>query len=162
MTRMPSIGYEKVIRALQRDGWVVVRQRGQLHRGWKAAPTKRKSAHGSRNPEAAASGFLIWLTFSSRIFSIFSKHSKQSECAMKTETVSARLSPETAKKFALLAKAINRSKSYLAAEAIENYVNDQQWQIDAIVKGIKEADEGKFVTDRKLRDTLSKWGIDED
>ena len=28
MTRMPSIGYEKVIRALQRDSWVVVRQRG--------------------------------------------------------------------------------------------------------------------------------------
>jgi len=28
MTRIPSIGYEKVIRALQRDGWVVVRQRG--------------------------------------------------------------------------------------------------------------------------------------
>jgi predicted transcriptional regulator len=51
---------------------------------------------------------------------------------MKTETVSARLSPETAKKFSLLAKAINRSKSYLAAEAIEAYVNDQQWQIDAI------------------------------
>jgi predicted RNA binding protein YcfA (HicA-like mRNA interferase family) len=28
MTRLPSIGYEKVIRALQRDGWVVVRQKG--------------------------------------------------------------------------------------------------------------------------------------
>jgi predicted transcriptional regulator len=81
---------------------------------------------------------------------------------MKTEKTSARLSPETAKKFALLAKAINRSKSYLAAEAIESYVNDQQWQIDAIVKGIKEADEGRFVTDRKLRDTLTKWGVDED
>jgi predicted RNA binding protein YcfA (HicA-like mRNA interferase family) len=25
---MPSLAYEKVIRALQRDGWVVVRQRG--------------------------------------------------------------------------------------------------------------------------------------
>lgn len=81
---------------------------------------------------------------------------------MKTETVSARLPPETAKKFALLAKAINRSKSYLAAEAIENYVNDQQWQIDAIIKGIEEAEEGKFVTDKQLRDTLSKWGVDED
>jgi predicted RNase H-like HicB family nuclease len=57
-------------------------------------------------------------------------------------------------------KAINRSKSYLAAEAIENYVNDQQWQIDAIAKGIKEADEDRFVTDRKLRDTLTKWGVD--
>ncbi|MHC1726083.1 MAG: type II toxin-antitoxin system HicA family toxin [Syntrophobacteraceae bacterium] len=28
MTRFPSLGYEKVIKALQRDGWVIVRQRG--------------------------------------------------------------------------------------------------------------------------------------
>jgi predicted RNA binding protein YcfA (HicA-like mRNA interferase family) len=35
MTKVLSIGYEKVIRALQRDGWVVVRQRGshiRLHK----------------------------------------------------------------------------------------------------------------------------------
>jgi predicted RNA binding protein YcfA (HicA-like mRNA interferase family) len=28
MTKVPSLGYEKVIRALKRDGWVVVRQKG--------------------------------------------------------------------------------------------------------------------------------------
>ncbi|RLB35692.1 MAG: hypothetical protein DRH12_16480 [Deltaproteobacteria bacterium] len=28
MTKVPSLGYEKVVKALQRDGWVVVRQRG--------------------------------------------------------------------------------------------------------------------------------------
>ena len=28
MTRVPSLGYEKVRKALQRDGWVVVRQKG--------------------------------------------------------------------------------------------------------------------------------------
>ena len=28
MTKVPVLNYEKVIRALQRDGWVVVRQRG--------------------------------------------------------------------------------------------------------------------------------------
>ncbi len=28
MSKVPSLGYEKVVRALQRDGWVVVRQRG--------------------------------------------------------------------------------------------------------------------------------------
>ena len=28
MTKVPSINYDKVIRALRRDGWVVVRQRG--------------------------------------------------------------------------------------------------------------------------------------
>ena len=38
MTKVPSIGYGKVIKALQRDGWVVVRQKGshirlQKHEG---------------------------------------------------------------------------------------------------------------------------------
>jgi predicted RNA binding protein YcfA (HicA-like mRNA interferase family) len=28
MTKAPSLGYVEIIRALQRDGWVVVRQRG--------------------------------------------------------------------------------------------------------------------------------------
>jgi len=35
MTRIPSLGYEKIIRALQRDGWVIIRQRGshiRLHK----------------------------------------------------------------------------------------------------------------------------------
>lgn len=28
MTKVPSLGYEKVIAALRRDGWVIVRQKG--------------------------------------------------------------------------------------------------------------------------------------
>jgi len=28
MSKVPSLNYKKVIKALQRDGWVVVRQRG--------------------------------------------------------------------------------------------------------------------------------------
>lgn len=28
MTKVPSFGYDRVIRALQRDGWVIVRQKG--------------------------------------------------------------------------------------------------------------------------------------
>ncbi|MFA5906359.1 MAG: type II toxin-antitoxin system HicA family toxin [Desulfobacula sp.] len=28
MTKIPSLSYDKVIRVLQRDGWVVVRQKG--------------------------------------------------------------------------------------------------------------------------------------
>ncbi|KAA3595532.1 MAG: type II toxin-antitoxin system HicA family toxin [Candidatus Scalindua sp.] len=28
MTKVPSLGYERVRKALQRDGWVVVRQKG--------------------------------------------------------------------------------------------------------------------------------------
>ena len=32
MTKVPSINYEKVIKALQRDGWVVVRCKGSHFR----------------------------------------------------------------------------------------------------------------------------------
>jgi predicted RNA binding protein YcfA (HicA-like mRNA interferase family) len=32
MTRRPALGFEKVIKALQRDSWVVIRQRGSLIR----------------------------------------------------------------------------------------------------------------------------------
>ena len=28
MTKVPSLNYDRVVRALQRDGWVIVRQRG--------------------------------------------------------------------------------------------------------------------------------------
>ena len=35
MTKVPTLEYKKVVRALQRDGWVVVRQKGshiRLHK----------------------------------------------------------------------------------------------------------------------------------
>ncbi len=28
MSKVPNLGYEKVINALQRDGWLIVRQKG--------------------------------------------------------------------------------------------------------------------------------------
>ncbi len=28
MTKVPSVGYDQIVRALRRDGWVVVRQKG--------------------------------------------------------------------------------------------------------------------------------------
>jgi predicted transcriptional regulator len=81
---------------------------------------------------------------------------------MKAKTVSARLDPETAKKLELLVKATARSKSFLVAEAIETYVEDQAWQIGAIKEGIKEAEGNKFATDREVRKTFKKWGVNED
>ena len=80
---------------------------------------------------------------------------------MKTNTVSARLDPETAKKLELLVKATARSRSFLVAEAIETYVEDQAWQIAAIKEGIKEADKGKFATESQVKKTFKKWGVNE-
>lgn len=38
MTKVPSLNYDRVIRALQRDGWVVIRQRGSHIRLQKHTP----------------------------------------------------------------------------------------------------------------------------
>ncbi|HEX5758686.1 MAG TPA: type II toxin-antitoxin system HicA family toxin [Thermoanaerobaculia bacterium] len=38
MTKVPSLSYEQVVRALRRDGWVVVRQRGSHIRLQKRTP----------------------------------------------------------------------------------------------------------------------------
>ena len=81
---------------------------------------------------------------------------------MKSATVSAKLEPSVAKKLDLLAKATARSRSFLVAEAIEAYVKDQAWQIQAIQEGIKEADKGNFAKDKEVKKAFKKWGVDED
>ena len=40
MTKVPSLNYEQVIRALRRDGWIVVRQRGSHIRLQKTTKTE--------------------------------------------------------------------------------------------------------------------------
>jgi RHH-type rel operon transcriptional repressor/antitoxin RelB len=81
---------------------------------------------------------------------------------MKTATVSAKLEPSVAEKLDLLAKATARSRSFLVAEAIETYVKDQAWQIQAIQEGIKEADKGNFATDKEVKKAVKKWVVNED
>ena len=40
MSKVPSMNYNEVVRALQRDGWVVVRQRGSHIRLQKRTPVE--------------------------------------------------------------------------------------------------------------------------
>jgi len=81
---------------------------------------------------------------------------------MRSATVSTKLEPSVAKKLDLLAKATDRSRSFLVAEAIETYVKDQAWQIQAIQKGIQEADKGSFATDKEVKKAFKKWGLNAD
>ena len=64
---------------------------------------------------------------------------------MSTTTLTVRVAPDVAKRLERLAKATKRSRSYLAAEAIEEYLAVQEWQVQAILEGIAEADKGEGV-----------------
>ncbi len=65
-------------------------------------------------------------------------------------TMTVRLSSDLKGKLERLAETTRRSKSYLAAEAIAQYVDANAWQVEAIGKAVDKADGGgPFVTDEE-------------
>lgn len=68
-----------------------------------------------------------------------------------------RLDSKLKKQLDKLSKATSRTRSFLAAEAIREYVELNEWQIDEIRKGIQEADRGEFADDREVERVVSKW-----
>ena len=62
----------------------------------------------------------------------------------------------------LLAKATNRSKSYLAAKAIADYVRTNAWQIRELQQAVSEAEQGVFVSEEAVDAWLNSWGTDDE
>ena len=58
---------------------------------------------------------------------------------------SIRLSDELRRKIDLLVQATGRSKSFLMQEAIEQYVENEAWQIARIEEGLQADDAGQHV-----------------
>jgi len=56
-----------------------------------------------------------------------------------------------------LAEATRRSRSFLAAEAIRDYVTLNRWQIEEIEKGLAEAGRGEFASEREVNRVVKKW-----
>jgi RHH-type transcriptional regulator, rel operon repressor / antitoxin RelB len=56
-----------------------------------------------------------------------------------------------------LAEATQRSKSFLAAEAIREYVENNEWQIREIKLALKEANAGDFASDAEVKALAKKW-----
>jgi RHH-type rel operon transcriptional repressor/antitoxin RelB len=56
-----------------------------------------------------------------------------------------------------LATATGRSRSFLAAEAIRDYVVLNSWRIEGIHKALAEAERGEFASDRDVKRVAKKW-----
>jgi RHH-type rel operon transcriptional repressor/antitoxin RelB len=76
---------------------------------------------------------------------------------MSTKVVTLRLDTALEKKLGKLARSTNRSRSFLAAEAIREYVATNEWQIEEIGKALNEADRGDFAGDREVQRVMKKW-----
>jgi predicted transcriptional regulator len=70
-----------------------------------------------------------------------------------------RLDDEVKARLERLAEATQRSKSFLAAEAIRAYVENNEWQIGEIQAALKEADAGEFASDEEVAALAKKWKV---
>jgi predicted transcriptional regulator len=75
-----------------------------------------------------------------------------------SSTLSIRLDSRTKSKLEALAKASRRSKSFLAAEAIEAFVAAESWQLSEIEAGIRDLDADRAVDHQEVRGWLQSWG----
>ena len=74
-------------------------------------------------------------------------------------TVTARIDTETHSRLEHLVKATDRSRSWLVADAIRRYVEEESWQIAAIEEGVRQANAGNFATDEEVKATFARWGV---
>lgn len=81
-----------------------------------------------------------------------------------TETVTIRLPAEIKTKLAALATSTNRSKSWLAAQAIAAYVEDQSWQIQQIEAAVTlaDSDQATWIPATEVDEWLTSWGSDQE
>lgn len=77
-------------------------------------------------------------------------------------TVTARIPEDLAAKLDALAKATNRSKSFLVAEALDRFLSEQAWQVARTRESVEQADAGGFASDKEVREAFGKWGVDVD
>jgi predicted transcriptional regulator len=79
-----------------------------------------------------------------------------------TTTISLRVDEEKAEKLESLAKATDRSRSWLLEQALDAYLEVQAWQVEQIEKGMAElrADEG--VSHERVSEWLRSWGTDDE
>jgi RHH-type transcriptional regulator, rel operon repressor / antitoxin RelB len=79
-----------------------------------------------------------------------------------SETVTIRLSVEVKEKLEALAISTKRSKSWLAAQAIATYVEDQSWQIQSIEAAVTlaDSDQAAWVESAEVNAWLTSWGTE--
>jgi len=77
---------------------------------------------------------------------------------MTARTINVRLPEALYKQIEELSKATARTKSFLAIDALTNYVQSESWQIRDIQEGIEEADAGEFASDQQVKAVFAKYG----
>ncbi len=76
-----------------------------------------------------------------------------------TKSVSIRLDEETLLQLDIMAAATDRSRAWLMAHAVQQYIEHESWQIDAIKKALDKIEQGKakFASHQEVKNWVKGW-----
>ncbi len=74
-----------------------------------------------------------------------------------TAAFTVRVEDKVIEKLDRIAALSDRSRAYLAAQAIEDYVAREEWQLAEIQAGVDEADRGDFADANELAAVVAKY-----
>lgn len=74
-------------------------------------------------------------------------------------TMTVRLDEDVKTRLEKLSGITNRSKSFLAAEAIKEFIEHNEWQLKEIKEALVEADAGDFASETQVKKVFEKWGV---
>jgi predicted transcriptional regulator len=77
---------------------------------------------------------------------------------MSSTTFTVRVEDDARRRLEKLAKNTGRSRSFLAAEAINEYLDVNEWQVAGIKQAIASLDEGRGVAHEDVKSWVSSWG----
>lgn len=76
---------------------------------------------------------------------------------MNKRTITFRVDAQKRKALDAIATGIDRDRSYVLNEAINNYLEVHQWQTAHIKEGLRQADAGKFAKASEVSAAFSRW-----
>lgn len=76
---------------------------------------------------------------------------------MNKQTITFRIDARKRKALDSIAADLDRDRSYVLNEAIENYLDVHQWQFDHIKKGLRQAESGHFAKDGEVTAAFANW-----
>jgi predicted transcriptional regulator len=77
---------------------------------------------------------------------------------MASTTFTVRVDPAVKIRLEKLAKSTGRSRSYLAAEAIAEYLDVNEWQVAGIRRAAASLDRGAAVAHGDVKEWVASWG----
>jgi predicted transcriptional regulator len=77
---------------------------------------------------------------------------------MSSGTFTVRVDAALKKRLENLARSTGRSRSFLAAEAIGEYVETNEWQIAGIRKAMRSLDRGEGIPHDQVKALVRSWG----